>query len=292
MSSSASVLASALLPPAARRLADAGCVSPRSDVRTLLAFVLGVEPHRLATTPVDAGQVDRFAALVDARAAGRPVQYLTGVAYFRTVAVSVGPGVFIPRPETESLAGWAVKRLADIADDRTPVVVELCAGSGAISLAIAAERPGCEQHAVENDVRAFRYLRRNLAGCAGPAAMDLVCGDMADALPGLNGRADMVVANPPYIPEDDRGLVVADVLANEPAAALFSGRDGLDALRVVVRTATRLLLPGGWVGIEHDETTGPGAVAVLTHCRRFGNIEDHIDLTGRPRFVTAQLLAG
>jgi release factor glutamine methyltransferase len=234
------------------------------------------------------------------------VQYLTGEAYFRTISVQVGPGVFIPRPETEGLAGWAVERLQQQAENRVaernpcasppapyhPVVVELCAGSGAISRAIAAECPGCAQYAVEVDPVAFAWLRRNADPCPGAHSMQLVHADMADALPQLNNTVDVVVANPPYIPRSDAGLIAPDVLGHEPDRALFGGADGLDALRVVVRVAARLLAPGGWVGIEHDETTGPGARQAVSTAHCFDGIEDHRDLAGRPRFVTAQRLAG
>ncbi|MCL1841509.1 MAG: peptide chain release factor N(5)-glutamine methyltransferase [Propionibacteriaceae bacterium] len=277
--------ASALLADGARRLVAAGLPSPQADARILLAHALSVEPSELALTSVDDAGQARFRTLLNARAAGQPVQYLTGVAYFRTVAVHVGPGVFIPRPETESLAGWAIEALRQgrTRDGRAPVVVELCAGSGAISASIAAELPGCEQHAVELSPDAFAYLRANVPGA------HLVLADMDGALPELDGTVDVVVANPPYIPDTDRALVAADVLAHEPELALFSGPDGLDALRVVVRVAARLLRPGGWVGIEHDESTGSGAVAALEASSVFEQVQDRRDLAGRPRFVTARL---
>ena len=279
----------------AGRLERAGLPSPEADARTLLAWALGVEPSALVACRVDAATAERFARLVAERAAGVPVQYLTGEACFRTVRLRVGPGVFIPRPETEALAGWAIRCLTDrgTAAGPAPVVVDLAAGSGAISLAIAAERPGCEQCAVEIDPVAFGYLQANLRPpLSGGKPVRLVRGDAADALPDLDGRVDLVVSNPPYIPERDRHLVAADVLAHEPALALFSGPDGLDGLRVVARTAARLLRPGGWLGVEHDETTGEAAVAHLAATGVFGRIEDHRDLAGRPRFVTARKLAG
>jgi len=238
--------------------------------------------------------------LIDARAAGQPLQYLTGVAYFRTISLAVGPGVFIPRPETETVACWAIDWLkADPAtplrsaqddggggaqDDEERLVVELCAGSGAISLAIAAEEPGCRQYAVEMDDDACRWLTKNCAG----ADIQLVHADMADALHELDGSVDLVIANPPYIPETDRDLVAADVLAREPNQALFAGPDGLDAIAVVAGVAARLLCRGGVLVCEHDESQGDSAPALIEATGWFDDVQDHLDLTQRPRFVTAR----
>jgi len=245
----------------------------------LLAWAAGLEPWQLATETVDAATVARFNKLVDARAAGEPVQYLTGVAYFRTVSVAVGPGVFIPRPETETVAGWALERLQP-----GRIVVELCAGSGAISLAIAAEAPGCRQYAVELDDDAFTWLMKNCSG----SDIQLVHADMADALHELDGTVDLVIANPPYIPGVDRTLVAADVLAHEPSRALFAGPDGLDAIKVVADTAARLLRPGGSLVCEHDESHGAAVPALIDATGQFDEVQDYPDLTGRPRFVTAR----
>jgi len=263
------------------------------DARTLLAWAAGLEPWQLATEPVDAAAVARFDELVDARAAGEPPQYLTGVAYFRAVTVAVGPGVFIPRPETETVTGWAIEQIhrhparqsQDLAarDVAGPTVVELCAGSGAISLAIAAEEPGCRQYAVEMDDDAFTWLTKNCAG----TGIQLVHADMADALHELDGSVDLVIANPPYIPDADRGLVASDVLAHEPSRALFAGPDGLDAIAVVARVAARLLRRGGVLVCEHDESQGGTAPALIEATGWFENVQDHPDLTCRPRFVTA-----
>ena len=276
---------SALLASAADRLRAAGVASPEADARTLLAWAMGVETWQLATEMADEADAARFDGLVDARAAGRPLQYLTGVAYFRTISLAVGPGVFIPRPETETMVGWAIDRLAGWAKPGAPVVVELCAGSGAISLAIAAERPGCHQFAVESADAAFAWLVRN-CGEAGP--VQLVHADMADALSELDGTVDLVIANPPYVPERDRHLVADDVLAHEPAGALFAGPDGLDAVAVVAQVAARLLRRGGLLACEHDDSQGASAPALVAADGSFDQVEDHVDLVGRPRYVTAR----
>ncbi len=275
-------------PQVADLLREAGTRLPGHEARELLASALGrwADGHGPAAALLwdapDAAQAGRFRELVDARAAGEPLQYLTGQATFRTVDLSVGPGVFVPRPETETVAGWAIDALR--AMPGAPVVVELCAGSGAISRAIAAEAPGCRQHAVERDASAIAYARRNLAD----TAVRLVQGDMADAFPELDGRVDLVVVNPPYVPETDRDALPL-VVRREPPEALFAGPDGLDAIGVVAVVAARLLRPGGLVACEHGDDQGESAPAVFAAARVFDEIVDHSDLTGRPRFVTARL---
>ncbi|HBX81542.1 MAG: peptide chain release factor N(5)-glutamine methyltransferase [Propionibacteriaceae bacterium] len=255
------------------------------EARTLLAHATGVPVAGLLVLPsVDPAAEATYRTLVARRAAGEPVQYLTGVAHFRTVELAVGPGVFIPRPETEVLVGWALDCLAAVPG--TPRVVELCAGSGAISKAIAVEHPGCEQWAVELSEEAVDFAAINLSR----TDVVLTGGDMADAFPELNGTIDLVIANPPYIPLTAYEGVAKDVRENEPAIALFSGDDGLDAMRVVADVAARLLRPGGWVGAEHAEVQEESVVRVFTKGRRFLDVRDHRDLAGRPRYVTARLV--
>ncbi len=267
---------SGLLAEGLRRLGSA------AEARTLLGHAAGVEPSRLALlAEVADDAAAAYATLLERRAAGEPVQYLTGRAWFRTVEVAVAPGVFIPRPETEVMTGWAIDRLADLSGE--PVVVELCAGSGAISAAIAAERPGCRQYAVELSTIACRLAEQNLAG----TGVALAEGDMADAFPDLNGTADLVIANPPYIPLEAWEHVAADVRTHEPELALFSGADGLDALKVVARVAARLLRPGGWVCAEHAEVQSESVVGVFAGVGAFTQVADHTDYNDRPRYVTA-----
>jgi release factor glutamine methyltransferase len=224
-----------------------------------------------------------LARLVERRAAGEPLQWLTGVAPFRTIEVDVGPGVFIQRPETELLAGWVLEWFARRSWGRAPRVVELCAGSGAVSLALATERPGLQQWAVERSSEALPYLRRNLA----ETGVTVVAGDMAAALDCLDGRVDVVVANPPYVPEATWAGLPADVRDADPKEALVAGPDGLDAIRTVAAVAARLLGPGGVVACEHDDTHGVTAPEVF-RAAGFQDVADHHDLTGRPRFVTAR----
>ncbi len=162
------------------------------------------------------------------------------------------------------------------------MVVDLGTGSGAIALAVADEVPAAEVHAVEADAGAFTWAARNCSG----SAVDLRQGDMAESFRDLDGCVDVVVSNPPYIP---LGAAIRDpeVAAHDPAPALWSGRDGLDAIRVVEEAAARLLRPGGAVVVEHADLQGTSGPAVFTASGRWRSVEDHRDLAGRDRFVTA-----
>jgi release factor glutamine methyltransferase len=270
---------------AAARLREAGVESFTNDARQLLAHVLQLEPSRLLLVDtVDDPQLAAFTRLVIRRADRVPLQHLTGTAYFRHEQIQVGPGVFVPRPETEVLTGWAVERLrALVREGRSPLVVELCAGSGAISKALVSEVPGLRVHAVEVSEDAADWALRNLAA----TGVELHVTDMAGALPELDGMVDLVVANPPYIPLDAYEYVAPEARDHDPAVALFSGDDGLDAMRVVARVAARLLRDGGLVGAEHADVQGESAPALFTASGSYGSVRDHQDLAGRPRFVTA-----
>jgi release factor glutamine methyltransferase len=268
---------------AADRLAQAGVPSPRFDAEELAAHALGVERRELwaVTSLGEAGEA--FAAYVDRRAAREPLQHITGTAFFRHLELAVGPGVFVPRPETELVAEAAIAATrAATSGGRPPVVVDLCTGSGAIALAVATEAAGSVVHAVEADPAAFAWAARNCAG----SAVDLRLGDMADSFHDLDGAVDVVVANPPYIPV---GAVVRDpeVAAHDPSLALWSGTDGLDAMRVVETVAARLLRPGGTVVVEHADLQGSSAPEVFRHTASWVDVEDHADLAGRDRYLTA-----
>lgn len=267
----------------ADRLSAAGVASPTADADLLVAHVLGVPRGRLGTAdPLDGDQLARLDALVARRAAREPLQHLTGTTTFRHVDLEVGPGVFVPRPETEVLAGWAVEQ-AGRHDEA--VVVDLCTGSGAIAAALADEVRSARVHAVEISPEAHAYAARNLAG----TGVDLRLGDAADAFPELAGAVDVVVANPPYIPLAAYEEVEPEARLHDPAVALWSGDDGLTTIRVVARTAARLLHPGGLLGCEHADVQGAAAVAVLAADQEtWSDVHDHHDLVGRPRFVTAR----
>jgi len=268
-----------LLEQATADLDDGGVSSPRHDAEVLMSHVTGVPRMMLMSSARPNGlQVQQFLELVRARASRVPLQHLTGSTGFRYVDVEVGPGVFVPRPETELLAGWAIDHAKTL---ESPVVVELCAGAGAISLSVVHEVPGAHVHAVEIDEPAYEWAQRNLAG----TGVDLRLGDMADAFPDLDGLVDVIVANPPYIPLDAWESVAPEARDHDPALALWSGDDGLDAMRVIDRVAWRLLKPGGVVGAEHADAQGESAPAVFAD--RWTDVRDHRDLANRPRFTTA-----
>jgi release factor glutamine methyltransferase len=279
--------APALVREAASRLAEAGVASPEHDARELLAHVLGVARGSLPlVVEVGPEQARRFEELVARRTAREPLQHLTGTAAFRYVELAVGPGVFVPRPETELLAGWGIDRAREVlATGGTPVVVDLCTGSGAIALSVATEVPEADVHAVELDEDALGWAQRNLSG----TGVDLRAGDMADAFDDLAGLVDVVLCNPPYIPLDAYDTVAPEARDHDPAAALWSGADGLVAMRVLERTAARLLRPGGVVGAEHADVQGEAAPEVFARGGRWADVRDHRDLAGRARFVTARL---
>ncbi len=210
--------ARALLQDAAARLAEAGVASPDFDAAELLAHVLGVTRGVVRLRDVPAEAAERFGSLVDRRSAREPLQHLTGTAGFRHVVLAVGPGVFVPRPETELLAGWAVDRAAEVVDGgREPVVVDLGTGSGAIALSVATEVPSARVHAVELGDDAYAWAARNLAG----TGVDLRAGDMAAAFPELDGTVDVVVSNPPYIPLEAWESVAPEARVHDPHLALF-----------------------------------------------------------------------
>jgi len=277
------------LAAATARLTAAGVDSPAYDAQVLLAHVLGVERSRLALVDdVPPPVAERYDALVARRAGREPLQHLTGVAHFRHVELLVGPGVFVPRPETEVLAGWAIESARSAISTGTsdePVVVDLGTGSGAIARAVADEVPAARVHAVELDESAHGWATRNLAG----TGVDLREGDLGEAFDDLAGAVDVVVSNPPYIPHEAWESVEVEVRDHDPQLALYATGDGLDTIRVVERRAAVLLRPGGVVGVEHADAQGESAPAVFSGTGRWKQVRDHADLAGRPRFVTARL---
>jgi release factor glutamine methyltransferase len=275
-----------LVVAAERELAAAGVPSPRYDAEELAAYALRMPRGGLtAVQGIDDATATRYAAYVERRARREPLQHITGSAPFRHVEVRVGPGVFVPRPETEVVAGWAVERAAEVASaGRAPLVVDLCTGSGAIALAVADEVPTARVHAVELSADALAWARRNVAG----TSVLLHAGDAADALLELDGTVDVVVSNPPYVPDD--GLVRdPEVLEHDPPLALWGrGPDGLDVVRSVARTAQRLLRPGGWFVVEHADVQGAGVIGLLHDQGGWAEVADHRDLAGRERYATAR----
>jgi release factor glutamine methyltransferase len=273
------------------RLRRAGVDSPRHDAEALLAYVVGVPRSRLALVPaIDPAQQARYDELVALRASRVPLQHITGVTGFRRLDLVVGPGVFLPRPETEVMTGWAIAAVAGMAD---PLVVDLCTGCGAVALSIAHEAPRARVHAVEREPTAIGWAGRNAAAqeAAGDRPITLHRGDVADPalLADLAGTVDLVTANPPYVP--DGGVLPVEVARHDPAAALWGGPDGLAAVREVERAAARLLRPGGQVAVEHADVQGEAVPAIFTGAGRWTEVADHPDLAGRPRFTTARRTA-
>lgn len=266
-------------------LREAGVSSPDVDARLLAAHLLGLRPVELMFAEPPAGFECDYAQLVARRAAREPLQHITGSAPFYGVELAVGPGVFIPRPETEVLAQWAVQMLDDAPS--APTVVDLGSGSGALAIAVARAVPAATVYAVERSHEAREYLRRNVEEHA--PQVRIVADDMTDPhlLAELAGSVDLVVSNPPYVPESPELQV--EVYA-DPHEAVFSGTDGMAAIRGLVPVAQRLLRDGGALGIEHDDTTSVQVQDVVA-AGGFGAIRVVKDLAGRARFVTARKLA-
>jgi len=269
------------LAAATKELAAAGVESPRVDAELIAADVLGVGRGRLVLIDTIRGdELRRFAELVARRATRIPLQHLLGTAAFRHLELAVGAGVFVPRPETELLAGWGIEHTAPGA-----TVVDLCSGTGAIALAVADEAAPGRVVAVERSSAALEFLRRNAAAYP---VVEVLRGDVTD--PGLAGelpaQVDVVLCNPPYVPEGT--VVPPEVAEHDPAEAVFGGVDGLAVIRPVLALAAQLLRPGGVVGIEHDDVHAVAVPELLRADGRFIDVAEHRDLAGRPRFATAR----
>ena len=269
------------------RLAEAGVESPRTDAELIAARLHGVARTELHMVP-DTRFDPRFWDDIARREAREPLQHITGTAYFRYLELAVGPGVFVPRQETEVMTGWAIDQLAAM-DVAEPLVADLGTGSGAIALSIAQEVPRARVHAVEADPLARQWTERNIAGVAAASPhtagrVTLHAGDFAAALASLDGQVDLVVSNPPYIPVGS--WVPPEVGEYDPATALWGGEDGLDAVRLVSATAGRLLRPGGLLAVEHGAQQGAAVYWVFAEENGWSQTRNHTDLAGRDRFVT------
>jgi release factor glutamine methyltransferase len=263
---------------AARTLAQAGIDSAYVDAELLAAHTAGVGRGLLPFHDPDEPFYDSYRVAVDARARRIPLQHLTASAAFGPLILEVGPGVFIPRPETESLLEWALgQRLS-----ASPVIVDLCTGSGALAAALADAMPGAHVVAVEDSAEAMAYARRNCAG----RDVELVHADVTrqGLLSERDGEVDLLVSNPPYIP--DGAALDPEVAEHDPAHALFGGPDGMRVIGPIVALAARLLRPGGYVAVEHDDDTAALTVALFEESGAFTDVTSRRDLAGRPRFVT------
>ena len=259
---------------------------PEVDAEHLLAHVLGIsrmELHNPVTVENAINAIgditvieETFWKLLDRRSAHEPLQYLTGVAYFRYLELQVGPGVLVPRPESELLVDAVLKNIEG--REGAVSVVDLGAGSGALTLAIATEAQQTHLIAVEKDPAAVEWLRKNVSRI--DETVRILESDVEDALDGV--KCDVVIANPPYIPDGQE--LPKDVAEHEPAVALFGGEDGMTIPRRFINAAARLLKSGGFLVIEHHESQPIDIAAAML--ADFENVECHNDLVGRPRFTT------
>ncbi|MEJ1088842.1 peptide chain release factor N(5)-glutamine methyltransferase [Microbacterium sp. Mu-80] len=277
---------SARLRAVAQQLAEAGVPDPLVDAELLLGHVLGlsrggVQAAALRGDALSEADAARLAGLVERRAARTPLQHLTGVAAFRQLELAVGPGVFVPRPETETVVQFAIDALLESAVP-APVAIDLGTGSGAIALAMATEVPHARVFAVERSAEAHAWAARNTAGTAN---LTLVHGDLATAFDELSGGVDVVISNPPYVP-DDAVPRDPEVRLHDPAQALYGGADGLDVVRVISRRAAQLLHPGGLLVLEHGELQGDAIRGILS-ADGWRAAATHQDLTRRDRATTA-----
>ncbi|OBG13579.1 protein-(glutamine-N5) methyltransferase, release factor-specific [Mycolicibacterium celeriflavum] len=271
---------SQLIDAATTALAEAGVAAPRVDAELLAAHATGTDRGRLGFVEAGPHFAARYDELIARRAQRVPLQHLVGTAPFGPVEVHVGPGVFIPRPETEALLEWA---LAQRFPNR-PLIVDLCTGSGALALALSKNWPDARIIAVDDSAPALEYARRNLVD----TGVEIVCADVTEPglLPELEGSVDLLVANPPYIP--DGAPLEPEVGEHDPAHALFGGPDGMRVIDAIAELGSRWLRTGGLSAVEHDDTTADRTVECFERTERFDDITARRDLAGRPRFVTAR----
>lgn len=276
----------ALVRTVAQRLAEAGVPDPLVDAELLAAHVLErrrgeVQAAIVRGDAVGEATVAAMEALAARRERREPLQHLTGVAPFRHLELSVGPGVFVPRPETEMVAQFAIDALLNAAEP-DPIGIDLGTGSGAIALAMATEVPHARIFAAEVSADAHAWASRNTAGVDN---LTLVLADLAEAFPELEGSATVVISNPPYVPD---AAIPRDpeVRLFDPALALYGGADGLDLVRVLSGRARRLLKQGGLLVIEHGELQGQ-AIRDILAADGWRAAATHHDLTHRDRATTA-----
>ncbi|MDQ0633407.1 release factor glutamine methyltransferase [Arthrobacter pascens] len=266
-------------------LRDAGVPSPRVDAELLADHLLGVGLGRLRALMLgDTPAPEGYGELVAERARRIPLQHITGVAHFRYLELAVGPGVFIPRPETESVVQLVIDHVKGMS---RPRIVDLGTGSGAIAGSIAREVPGAEVHAVEYSAFAHAWAAKNLA----PLGVHLVLGDLRNALPELNGTFDVVVSNPPYIPAEAVPIEPEVALHDPPEALYGGGADGMELPTAAAASAARLLVPGGYFVMEHAEVQAGWIATMMKRAGVWTGISTHLDLNGKER-ATSALLSG
>ncbi|MBZ8177076.1 peptide chain release factor N(5)-glutamine methyltransferase [Corynebacterium sp. 3HC-13] len=271
-----------------RRLTQAGVPSPRVDAQELSAYLLDIPRQRLilhSQTELSPAQISGLDELIQRRIQREPLQYIVGTAPFGPLDIQVGPGVFIPRPETEVLAEWAVQYLRRFAQSYQPKVVDLCTGSGALAAYIADQIPHAQIVGVELSETALTWARLNV-----PAHVQLVHADalrqdwVGEKCPTLAGAVDLIVCNPPYVPRTVAPTLEPEVFC-DPDRAVFSGDDGMEFINKLPDTVDYLLKPGGVVGVEHDDSMASQCRAVFAEDPRWTQVSSLADLTGRYRFV-------
>lgn len=295
MSTSTASIATALplrdaVRSAVRRLTEAGVPDPEVDADLLLAHLRGTSRGEVQAAGVrgdilEIPQAEAYLRLVARRATREPLQHITGIAPFRSLELAVGPGVFVPRPETETVAGLAIDALRAV-EEPEPVAVDLCTGSGAIALAMATEVPHASVHAVERSIEAYMWAKENVARI-GAQNVSLALGEATDpdAVAGLAGRVAVIATNPPYVP-DDAVPREEEVRLHDPELALYGGPDGLDVVRGISRAALVLARRGGTIVIEHGEWQG-GPIRSLLSADGWLAASTHPDLAGRDRATVA-----
>lgn len=280
------MLVSELLSESSSKLSEAGVTSATVDAELLACYCLGVSRSELAlkvatNQEFPDAEIDRFEQALSRRVSREPLQHITGVAPFRHLELEVGPGVFTPRPETEQLVSFAMEKISAI---QRPLIVDLCSGSGAIAISLATEILGSEVFAVELSKDAFEYLRRN-ASRNGLPEEHLRNEDLVSSLVELDSRVDLVISNPPYIPNDAIPIDL-EVQLHEPSMSLYGGVDGLDVVRQISVRAMRLLKSGGLLVMEHADTQS-SAIGELLLAEGWLQVEARADLAGKDRMISA-----
>jgi release factor glutamine methyltransferase len=280
------LLVSELLSESSRKLKEAGVTSATVDAELLACFCLDVSRSELSIMVATNQEfpkesIEHFDSALARRVAREPLQHITGTAAFRHLELKVGPGVFTPRPETEQVVGFALEKISTWP---TPLIVDLCSGSGAIAISLATEISGSNVFAVEKSIDAFSFLRQN-AATYGLSDENLRNEDLHDSLPELDGQVDLVISNPPYIPNDAIPIDL-EVQLHEPSMSLYGGVDGLDVVRQISNRALKLLKPGGLLVMEHADTQS-NAIRKLLLGQGWLEIEARADLAGKDRMISA-----
>lgn len=265
-------------------LSTAGIASAQREAELLASHVLDISlsdlfAKSLSDYQVTSEQLMKITELVNTRARRIPLQHLLGKWWFRAYELKVGPGVFSPRPETEQVVDIALKLISNL---NLPVVVDVGTGSGAIAISIAVEHPGSKVFAIETSAAAIRYAQENIELLA--PGVNLIHADFEEALPKID-NLDLLVSNPPYIPLE---AIPRDpeVRNHDPEIALYSGEDGLDAIRLLARLGLSVVKPGGFILLEHADSQSSQVIDLLLS-EGWKDAVAHKDLTGRDRAVSA-----